>query len=251
MRAVVCVRPAPVQSQVIFSMGAVDGTEAERQLSPAEAAAVAMARVLGAEVTVLSWTGPEGEAALRQALALGAAGAVRLHRPDPLVQEPWLDPDPGRTARVLGAYLRAHPAELVLCGAASADQGRGAVGPMLAELLGLPLAAGVVAVVREGEALVAECDRGEWRVKVRVGIPALLTVSEEAPPPPRPSVPALARAMRAPLETVEVEVPPAGLVAHGLVSAERRRPLHETLEASGVEEACRLLMARLRERRVL
>lgn len=251
MRAVVCVRPVPVQAQVVFSMGAVDGTEAERQLAPAEAAAVAMARGLGAEVSVLSWTGPEGEAALRQALALGATGAVRLHRPDPLAEEPWLDPDPGRTARVLSAYLRDHPAEVILCGAASGDQGRAAVGPMLAELLGLPVATGVLSVRREGESLLAECDHGASRVTVRLGIPALLTVSVDAPPPARPSVMALARAMRAPLETVEVEAPPPLLTGHALVSAERRRPLRETLEASGVEEACHLLMARLRERRVL
>ncbi|MEW6546005.1 MAG: hypothetical protein AB1446_03705 [Bacillota bacterium] len=251
MRAVVCVRPVPVQSQVVFSMGVVDGTEAERQLGAAEAAAVALARGLGAEVTVVSWTGPEGEAALRQALALGASRAVRLHRPDPLSAEPWLDPDPGRAARVLAGYLREHPVEVILCGAASDDQGRAAVGPMLAELLGLPLATGVVNARREGESLVVECDRGPWRVTLRLGVPALLTVSEDAPRPARPSVMALAKAMRVPVEVVQVEAPPTLLTAHALVSAERRRPLRETLEASDPEEACHLLLARLRERRVL
>ena len=251
MRAVVCVRPVPVQSQVVFSMGTLDGTEAERQLAAAEGAAVALARGLGAEVTVLSWTGREGEAALRQALALGAAAAVRLHRADPLSAEPWLDPDPGRTARVLAAYLREHPAEVILCGAESEDQGRGAVGPMLGELLNLPLATGVLGVRREGEGLVAECRRGSHLVTVALGIPALLTVSEDAPRPARPSVMALARAMRAPLEVLEVAVPDPLVTAHALVSAERRRPLREVLEASTLEEACLLLLARLRERRVL
>ncbi|MEW6399513.1 MAG: hypothetical protein AB1503_10165 [Bacillota bacterium] len=251
MRAVVCVRPVPVQSQVVFSMGVVDGTEAERQLAAAEGAAVGLARGLGAEVTVLSWMGPEGEAALRQALALGATAAVRLHRADPLSAEPWLDPDPGRTARVLAGYLGEHPAEAILCGGASEDQGRAAVGPMLAELLGLPLASGVVGVRREDEALVAECHHGAQRVTVRLGIPALLTVGEDAPRPARPSVMALARAMRAPLEVVEAPAPASLVTAHALVSAERRRPLREALEASTVEEACHLLLARLRERRVL
>lgn len=251
MRAVVCVRPVPVISRVVFSMGQVDGTEAARELAAAEANAVALARALGAEAVVVSWSGPEGEAALRQALAAGATAAVRLDHPGPLSAEPWLDPDPQVTARVLANYLQGCPAELVFCGASSPDQGRGAVGPMLAELLGLPLATHVCGAAREGEQLVCECLWGLRRVKVRLPLPALLTVSEEAPRPGKPCMLHLSRAMRAPLEVVPVTVPPATVARRGLASTERRRPLGEVLQAGNVEEGCRLLLGRLRERRVL
>ncbi|HHY94697.1 MAG TPA: hypothetical protein GX513_06760 [Firmicutes bacterium] len=251
MRAVVCVRPVPVQSQVIFSMGAIDGTEAERELTAAEANAIALVRGLGAEITALTWSGPEGEATLRQALALGAAQAVRLHRDDPLSAEPWLDPDPGRVVQVLAAYLAAHPAELVLCGAQSGDQGRGAVGPMLAEALSLPAVTWVIGARREEEGLVVVQQAGERRCTWQVPVPALLTVSEDAPRPGKPSLLNLAKAMRAPLQVLEAIPPAPTLTAHALTSAERRRPQRERLVASDAQEACQLLIARLRERRVI
>mgnify|MGYP005831022807 CR=1 FL=1 len=106
-------------------------------MNPCDASALETAlavrdRAAGTRVRALSMSPPEGERVLRDCLAAGADEAVRL----------WDDSlegsDPYATARVLAAAIRLFPADLVLAGAKRGDLEQGQVGPMVAEMLGLP-----------------------------------------------------------------------------------------------------------------
>ena len=70
--------------------------------------------------------------ALRRGIAMGADDAVQIT--DPALE----GSDPFGIARVLAAFLKAEPYDLILCGRQAMDDDAGVVGPAVAELLDLP-----------------------------------------------------------------------------------------------------------------
>ncbi len=125
----------------------------------------------GGSVTAVSAGPAEAASALREALAKGADRAVLIEdagfrRSDALV-----------TARALAAVIGRNPYDLVLTGLQSDDAGFGQVGVILAELLGVPSAAIVVAVEAGDGALTVkqELEAG-WFQTIKMRTPALLTI---------------------------------------------------------------------------
>lgn len=134
---------------------------------------VALAAAAGGSCTVYSLGPPSAEDVLREAVAWGADEGV-------LVTDPaFAGSDTLATARALAAALRADgPFDLVLAGRNSLDADTGQVGPELAELLGLPLVAGVRALALDGDRARCRCELDDgWR-EVTVGLPAVLTCAE-------------------------------------------------------------------------
>jgi electron transfer flavoprotein beta subunit len=85
--------------------------------------------------------------------------------------------DARTTAAALAEGLRASPADLVLTGLQSDDQGFGQVGVVLAELLGVPHASLAVAIESaDGGLRVKRELEGGWFQWVGVPLPALVTV---------------------------------------------------------------------------
>jgi electron transfer flavoprotein alpha subunit len=123
--------------------------------------------------------GPESaEDVVREAVAWGADEGV-------LVSDPaFAGSDTLATARVLATALnRRGRWDLVLVGRNSIDADTGQVGPELAELLGLPFAAGVRALEVEGDVVSARCELDDgWR-QVRVQLPAVLSTAERLTEP--------------------------------------------------------------------
>jgi electron transfer flavoprotein beta subunit len=145
-------------------------------INPPDRAALEVALRLSPRVEAFSVCGEGQEGALRFALARGAAAAERL-APRPDVAGP-----PG-TALVLAERLRGY--DLVLCGDQTLDHGSSMVGPLVAELLGLPQVTAVSAVeaVRAGTLrLERKLDRGARDV-LEVDLPVLLAVTEDAAEP--------------------------------------------------------------------
>ena len=139
-------------------------------------AAVRIAEDHDDEVEVVAVTvGPErSEETIRMALAKGADRAVRVWD-DALAEADVLDPT--TTARILAAVAEREDPDLVLSGVQAADDGFGATGVALADLLGmgwaavvndLELSADEVAVRRELEGGVEEL--------TTVSLPAVLTI---------------------------------------------------------------------------
>lgn len=155
-----------------------------------------LAGATGGSVTVLTLGPPSAEDVLREAIAWTEARGVPVA--GVLVSDPaFAGSDTLATARALAAALgRFEPFDLVLAGRNSVDADTGQVAPELAELLDLPIAAGVRELsLVDGAASVRLEHDDEW-VEATVALPAVLTVAERLTDPAK--VPPEGRAVVAP-----------------------------------------------------
>ncbi len=134
---------------------------------------VELAAQTGGTCTVFTLGPPSAEDCLREAIAWGADDAV-------LVTDPaFAGSDTLATARVIATAVgKEGPFDLVMAGRNSIDADTGQVPPELAELLDLPLVAGVKELHVSDGSLVARCELDDgWR-SVRADLPALVSVAE-------------------------------------------------------------------------
>jgi electron transfer flavoprotein beta subunit len=134
----------------------------------------------GATVTALAAGSAEREdPLLEHMLAAGAARAARVY-------DPGVDGvDYHGVARVLAAAARHLGYDLLLCGERSAGEGQGALGPAVAEALGVPHVSAALDVRADRDGLLVERRDGGVVRTLRVALPALVTVTR-SPAPPRP-----------------------------------------------------------------
>ena len=145
------------------------------------------------EVALIS-VGPDGvQETLRKGLAMGAARAVQLKADDVPV-------DGLAVARALSAELESGKFDLVLFGRMATDTASGTVGPMVAELLGLPC---VTAISH----LEVTDDRGTARRElegaaetVQFPLPAVLSIDEGMARPRLATLKGIMAAKKKPLE---------------------------------------------------
>src|SRR5205823_6226363 len=116
-----------------------------------------------------------------------ACGADRgVHLCDPA----FAGADTLATARALAAATAAEgPFDLVLAGLNSVDADTGQVGPEVAELLGLPFAAGVRRLVLNGGGFEATLETDEGFRSVTGPLPALLSTAERLTSPSKADPP--------------------------------------------------------------
>lgn len=158
--------------------------------------AIGLKEKLGGKVTVLSM-GPEtAKDSLKEALAMGADEAY-------LVTDPAAKgSDAVATARVLAAAIdKIGPSDLVLTGRRSIDGWTGAIAPMLAEALGLPLVSGLRKLEATASQLVAEQDWDEIVRVVESSLPAVASVTREAKSPRLATAMGIMKASKKPLTT--------------------------------------------------
>jgi electron transfer flavoprotein beta subunit len=143
--------------------------------SVAVEAALQLREIAEGEVTVMTMGPLQSEEALREAMAMGVDKAVLLS--DPL----FAGADTLATSHTLArAISRLEPfPDLVLCGMQTIDSDTGHVGPQIAEELGLPQVCGVNEIHPDGDALVVKRVSDGFVETIRVGFPALLTVSRD------------------------------------------------------------------------
>ncbi|MEU4191300.1 FAD-binding protein [Kribbella sp. NPDC026611] len=158
----------------LLRAGAV--TEMNPWCRRAVAQAVRLARETGGRSTAITMGPPAAADVLREALAWGVDDAVQLTDPalagsDCLV-----------TARALAATvaLLDDPPDLILVGASSVDGSTGAVGAMLAELLGLPFTGPVLSVEPDGKHLRTVVQHDSGTESVVVTLPAVVAVAERS-----------------------------------------------------------------------
>lgn len=127
------------------------------------------------KVAVLTMGPKQARRALEEALAMGADEAILL------CDRSFAEADTLATAYVLACEIRNRDNfDLVLCGNETADSGTGQVGPQLAQFLGIACVSNVKEITFEqGMGLVVKqaLERGYMRVRVR--LPALITVTME------------------------------------------------------------------------
>lgn len=199
----VALKWAPLRVEVDPLSGTVDVDPRFAGASAADKAALEwalrLAEAWGGQVVAVSAGPAESEGLLRQALAAGAAAAVRC----PLEPEAPSE----RVAAALAGPLAG--AAVVVCGDASADRGSGAVPAFLAAELGAAQALGLVTLEMEATGVVRAERRldGGRRERLRVRAPAVLSVEGAAARLRRAPLPSVLRARTTTM--TEVSPPPA------------------------------------------
>ncbi len=155
----------------------------------------------GGKVTVFSLGGDEAVKALRNAIAMGADEGVHLRSPVGL--------DVPGTSKALAHTLKDGNWDLILTGKQAVDNDCAAVGPMVAELLGIPHVSKVTKLEISGGKATAHREIESGIEVFEVDLPVLITAEKGLNEPRYASLKGIMMAKRKQIETVEVEQTPA------------------------------------------
>ena len=206
MNIIACVRQTPDTETVIKINGAANGIELDGVklvLGPYDEYAMEAAAQIkeknGGEVTAVTVGGDKAAEALRHCLAVGADKAVHI-------QDSGAD-DALAIATALANQIKKMPHDLVFVSNKGTDSDRGAVGPMLAELLGLPYVGLVTEIEVEADSVTVSRDvEGGAKEKYKVKLPAVICAQKGVRGEPRyASLPAIMKAKKKPIDAVAPE----------------------------------------------
>lgn len=203
----------------------------------------------GLEVWAVTVGPARAAAVLQRARGMGADQAWHLLAGE----EPA--PRPGEVATWLAAWAAPLGFDLILTGVMSEDAMQGLVGPMLAEMLGLPWATAAVSLELSpggGEVVVEREMEGNQRQSLELPLPALVSVQSSPQQPRYPSLSNLLRAKQTPppsLDAASLAAPEPREELTGLAMPRRSRA-GLALTGNRAEQAARLV-AILRERALL
>ena len=125
------------------------------------------------DVVIFSVGGADCEARIKDGLARGATGAVRLDDPA------FAGSDALGVARILAAAMKKAEVGLVLCGKQAIDSDSSQVPPMVAELLGWPQLTSVNALELDGDTLTATRPAGGGNSDVvKASLPAVVSTDK-------------------------------------------------------------------------
>lgn len=180
------------EAGVKFDMGDFDGYAVEAALQINEKGG-------GGEVTVLSLGPDVVQETLRKAMSMGADRAIHL-KADSIPADGFV------VARALADALKDGGYELILFGKVALDSSSGVVGPMVAELLGLPCVSAVSKLeVADGKVKARRDLEGAWE-SVECPLPAVVTVDEGVGRARYPSLKGIMAAKKKPLEPRAVQL---------------------------------------------
>lgn len=205
MKLLTCVKQVPEPDGLAFDeeSGAVVAREyrMNRFDEYAVETALQLRQRLGAgTVEAITW-GPESAAAvLKRAVGMGADQGIHLLASGPV------SPDPFVIAAAMADYAASRSYDLILAGVMAEDTLGSRVGPMIAAILDIPCATSVIAatLLPDGQTieLVQELEAGE-QARIKMALPALLTVQTSAHSPRYPSLSNLVRASKTPPVRIE------------------------------------------------
>jgi electron transfer flavoprotein beta subunit len=201
LKIAVCVKRVPdTTSKIVIAPGgkSIDETGLKFVPNPYDEFAVEEALALkekaeAGETVVYSLGGPATGETLRTALAMGIDRAVLL--------ESGGSPDGLAVAQALAAELGMGGYDLILFGKLAVDDYNHQVGPMVAEILGMPCITSVAHLTIEAGTVTAEREI-EGGVEVSTcALPAVLTCDKGLNNPRLPSLKGIMAAKKKPLET--------------------------------------------------
>jgi electron transfer flavoprotein beta subunit len=216
------------QGGLKYEMGDFDGYALEVGLQLVE-------KKGSGEVVVLS-VGPDGvQETLRRGLAVGASRAVQLKADE----VPF---DGLAVAHALAAELKDGGYDLILFGRMATDTANGAVGPMTAELLGLPCVTAISQLdIAEGRGTARRDLEGASEAML-FPLPAVLTIDEGIARPRLASLKGIMAAKKKPLEVKPAQLSKAQLTVEAMELPPDRPPGRIIGEgADAVPELLRLL----------
>jgi len=199
MKLVACINHVPdtaVKINIATDGKTIDKSGVTYVISPYDEFAVEECLRLkeknGGDVTVLSLGGEAHKETLRKALAMGADKAV-------LLKDDGMRDSFG-VARALADYLKELSPDIVFFGKQSVDYDDGAVGVMVAEMLGLPSVSVVVKLDVAGGKVTAEREIEGGREVVKTSLPAVFTAQKGLNEPRYPSLKGIMGAKSKPIE---------------------------------------------------
>lgn len=252
MNIIACVRQTPDTETVIKINGAAQGIETDGVkfvLGPYDEYALEAAAQIkekqGGEVVAVTVGADRAAETLRHCLAVGADKAVHI------VDNGTTGDDALAVASALAAQIKKMPHDLVFVSNKGTDSDRGAVGPMLAELLGLPYVGLVTEIEVDGSAVVVGRDvEGGAKEKFKVQLPAVICAQKGVRGEPRyASLPAIMKAKKKPIETAAIEGDSASLRKVELEKLEYppSRPPGRMVPGDSVVDKAKELVRLLRE----
>jgi len=145
----------------------------------------------GGTVTAITVGGDESDSTLRKCLARGADKAIRLADPK------FEGSDSFAVAKILRSVIKTLHFDLILCGVQSGDGGYAMVGPIVAEMLGIPHATMVKKIeLLTGSAKVNRELEGGLEEQVEIKLPALFAVQTGINEPRYVSIMGIRKAMQ-------------------------------------------------------
>ena len=201
MKIAVCIKRVPdmeTRFKIAANGTSVDETGLKYDMSDFDGYAVETALQLnekqGPGETVVISLGPDVvQEQLRKALSMGADRAVQL-------KADRVPADGLAIARALAAELKDGGYDLILFGRQAVDSANATVGPMTAELLGLPCATAVSTLeIANGRATARRDLEGAAEI-VEFALPAVVSVDEGMPRARYPSLKGIMAAKKKPLE---------------------------------------------------
>jgi len=148
----------------------------------------------GGEVVAIALGPDAAQETIRGALAMGADRGV-------LLKAERIPADALAVAKALAAELKDGGYDLVLFGKMAVDDGHHGVGPMVAELLGLPCVTAISKLELEGGKGVAEREIEGGVEVVEFALPAVLTAEKGLNTPRYPALKGIMAAKKKPIET--------------------------------------------------
>jgi len=242
MKIAVCIKRVP-DMEMRFSIAAdrksLDSAGLKYEIGDFDGYALELGLQLvekqGGEVVVLS-VGPDGvQETLRKGLAMGAARAVQL-------KADVVPFDGIAIAQALAADLKDGGYDLILFGRMATDSANGTVGPMTAELLGLPCVTSISQLeIAEGRGTARRELEGSAE-SMQFPLPAVLTIDEGIARPRLASLKGIMAAKKKPLEVRPAQLGEAHLVVESMALPADRPPGRIIGEgADAVPELLRLL----------
>ena len=243
MKIAVCIKRVP-DMDVRFRIGpdntSLDEAGLKFDINDFDAWAVEAALQLrdknaGSEVTVISLGPDVVQETIRKALSMGADRGVQLKAD----KVPF---DGFAIATALATELKAGGYDLVLFGKISPDSSNGVVGPMAAELLGLPCVSAISSLeIADGKGKAKRELEGAQEF-VEFALPAVLTVDEGLNAARLPSLKGIMAAKKKPLEVKPAQLPPPQITVRKLELPPERKAGRIVGEgAAAVPELVKLL----------
>lgn len=242
MNIIVCIKRVPeTEARIRIADGGagIDPAGLKYIVSPydeyALEAALRLKEAAGqGEVAALTLGEPAAAEQLRSALAVGADRAVLLKG------SPGMDGL--ASAHALAAELKDAGADLILFGMKAVDDDQQQVGPMVAELLGLPcITVAAELEVKDGQVVCHREVEGGYEV-VEAPLPAVVTVTKGKTEPRYASLKGIMAAKRKPLEEKEAQAGEERIRVLGLSYPPERPPGRVVGEGpDAVPELVRLL----------
>jgi electron transfer flavoprotein beta subunit len=205
----------------------------------------------GGKVTVITMGPPQAEAALREAISLGADEAVLLS------DRAFAGADTWATSYTLSrAIAKLKDYDLIICGRQTIDGDTGQVGPELAEMLGIPFIAYVshIEEIKEKYLRVTRMVE-EGHEVMETTLPAVITVAKEINVPRLPSLRGIMKSKSAAIATWGIKELGVDAAMVGLAGSSTQvikvffpQRVHQAEMLSGtLEQQVEMLVDRLRQ----